>query len=140
MRKLTLYPRMGDSNFRMIEDIVQSKLDLDFKDFMKVNAGLSHYERIYKDSNIKEWEVHQYVDFTEMYDLTTEFVNSYKRKLVPFAFDGGGWHFCLCLDESDHRAIYINRWTDHLPEDQFLKIAESFQDFINGLQKEEEDE
>lgn len=131
---------MGDSNLKMIGDIIHSELDPYFKDFMKANAGLSHYERIYTDSCGKAWKVSQYVDFIQMYDLTTEFVGSYKRKLVPFAFDGGGWHFCLCLDESDHGAIYINRWTDHLPEEQFLKIAESFQDFINGLQKEEEDE
>jgi hypothetical protein len=56
---------------------------------------------------------------------------------VPFAYDPGGWHFCLSFDADTYGKIIINRWTDHLPEEQFLVIADSFEEFINGLQTEE---
>ncbi|MFD1605916.1 SMI1/KNR4 family protein [Flavobacterium artemisiae] len=139
MRKLTLYPRMGDSNMRHIENIIGTKLPEDFKDFLKTNGGLSHYERYFIAIDKTMWEVNRYLAYQDLFKLTEEFLESYKRKLVPFAFDMGGWHFCLCLDEgSDYGSIVINRWSDYLPEEQFIKITESFEDFINGLKTEEE--
>ena len=138
MRTFTLYPRMGDSNMRFIESQVQSSLPNDFKDFLKANGGLSHYERFFTDTHQITWEVNKYLTFAELHKLLDEFLREYKRKLIPFAYDPGGWHFCLCMDEGkDHGAIIINRWTDHLPKEQFLKIADSFEEFINGLKAEE---
>lgn len=139
MKKLNLYPRMGDSNMRHIESIINVELTEDFKDFLKLNGGLSHYERFFIDQDKTVWEVNSYLNYFELFKLTSEFLEKYKRKLIPFAFDMGGWHFCLCLDEgSDMGGIIVNRWTDHLPKDQFLKIADNFNDFINGLKTEEE--
>lgn len=137
MRKLTLYPRMGQLD--SVEEIINSKLPETFKDFLKENGGLSHYERIFIDKEETNWEVNSYVNYKELVNLTTEFSDAYKRKLVPFAFDPGGWHFCLCLDEGDDNGkIIINRWTDHALEEQFLVIADSFEEFINGLKTEDE--
>ncbi len=139
MRKLTLYPRMGDSNIRHIESIIDSKLTENFKMFLKDNGGLSHFERYFIDDAQTQWEVQKYFTYTELFKLTKEFLENYKRKLVPFAYDLGGWHFCLCIDEgANYGKIIVNRWTDHLPEEQFLVIAESFEEFINGLRTEEE--
>jgi SMI1-KNR4 cell-wall len=139
MRKLTLYPRMGDSNIRHIESIIGSPLSENFKEFLKENGGLSHYERYFIDKAQTQWEVQKYLTYVELFKLTEEFLREYKRKLVPFAFDPGGWHFCLCMDEgADYGSIIINRWTDHLPEEQFLKIANSFEEFIDRLKTEEE--
>jgi SMI1-KNR4 cell-wall len=138
MRKLTLYPRMGDSNMRHIESIIGSSLSENFKSFLKENAGLSHYERYFFDREQTQWEVKKYLTYSELYKLEEEFIKEYHRKLVPFAFDGGGWHFCLCMDEGvDFGSIIVNRWTDHLPEEQFLVIADNFEEFINGLKTEE---
>lgn len=138
MRKLTLSPRMGDASIRLVEESIASTFSENFKDFMKENGGLSHFERYFIDKENTQWEVNSYCNFTELYKLTEEFLKSYHRKLVPFAFDAGGWHFCLCIEEKDYGTVIINRWTDYLPEEQFLKIADSFEDFINGLKTEEE--
>lgn len=128
---------MGDSNIKHIESIIGSVLPEDFKCFLKENAGLSHYERYFFDWEDTQWEVKKYLTYPELFKLEEEFVRSYHRKLVPFAFDPGGWHFCLCMDEGvEHGKIIINRWTDHLPEEQFLVIADSFEEFINGLKQE----
>ena len=52
--------------------------------------------------------------------------------------DPGGWHFCLSIDEKDYGTIIVNRWTDHSEENQFLKIADNFEEFIDGLITEDE--
>ena len=99
MRKLTLYPRMGDSNMRHIESIIGLLLPENFKFFLKENGGLSHYERYFFDKEQTQWEVKKYLAYVEFFKLTEEFLDEYKRRLVPFAFDPGGWHFCLCMDK-----------------------------------------
>ncbi|MFH6963626.1 SMI1/KNR4 family protein [Flavobacterium plurextorum] len=139
MRKLNLYPRMGDSNMRHIESIISENLPEYFKDFLKLNGGLCHYERYFVDHDKTVWEVKNYLNYADLFKLTEEFLQNYHRKLIPFALDMGGWHFCLCLDQGqNYETILVNRWTDYLPEEQFLKIADSFEDFINGLKIEEE--
>lgn len=80
----------------------------------------------------------KYLTYPELYKLTDEFLREYHRKLVSFAYDPGGWHLCLSFDEATYGNIIINRWTDNLPEEQFLVIAESFEEFINGLKTDEE--
>lgn len=127
---------MGPYNFKLIAELFQSELSNEFKEFMTYNAGLSHYERIFKDKKGTSWEVNQYLRFVEIHDLSAEFTGANWGKMLPFALDPGGWHFCLCLEKEDCGAIFINRWTDHKPEEQFLKIADSFEDFINGLERD----
>ncbi|HEX7904183.1 MAG TPA: SMI1/KNR4 family protein [Chitinophagaceae bacterium] len=139
MRKLTVVPRIGDKSFQIIEDIVGSKFSDNFKAIMKGYAGLNVFENIYRDRDNNIWALGSFDNFTSIYELTKEFIQNYKRKLIPFAYDPGGWHFCLCMDEGvDYGKIIINRWTDHLPKEQFLIIADSFEEFINGLKREDE--
>jgi hypothetical protein len=72
MRKLTLYPRMGDSNIKHIESIIGSVLPEDFKCFLKENAGLSHYERYFFDWEDTQWEVKKYLTYPELFKLEEE--------------------------------------------------------------------
>ena len=138
MRKLTLYPRMGNSNLKTLETLISDKIPATTSDFLKENAGLSHYERYYRDDKRVIWEVSKYLTFAEMLKLTQEYVKEYQPKLLPFAHDPGGWHFCLSFDPETFGKIIVNRWTDQKPEDQFLVISNSFEDFITGLRKENE--
>jgi hypothetical protein len=138
MRHLTLFPRMGKANFQHLESIANNTIPQNFVDFMTQNAGLSHFERYFK-SNESIWEVHKYKSYIEMFELIKEFLQVGWGKMLPFAFDPGGWHFCLCLEQGEkYGGIYVNRWTDHLPDEQFLKIADTFQEFIDGLMTEDE--
>ncbi len=102
------------------------------------NAGLSHYECVFIDAEGRKWEVAQYNQYKDLIGLLREFKKVGWGKKIAFAHDPGGWHFCLSLDEDTYGKIIINRWTDHTPEDQFLVIANSFEEFIDGLKKGEE--
>lgn len=138
MREFKVLPKVQDFELNMIEKIVGNQLPLLVRNYIKKYGGSSIAEKYFKDKRGLEWELSQFNLFKDLHGLTEEFLREYKRKLVPFAYDPGGWHFCLCMDEGqDYGAIFINRWTDHLPEEQFLKIADSFEEFINGLKAEE---
>lgn len=56
--------------------------------------------------------------------------------LVPFAIDPGGRPFYFSLGKDDNGTVYIDRMGAGY-ENPLLKIADSFEEFINGLQAEE---
>jgi len=116
----------------------QSKLPLEFKKFIENYQDSKIKEILFFDENQELWILNAFLSFKESAELYKEFEKNLKRNMLPFAYDPGGWHFCLSLEEKDFGAIIVNRWTDHLPEEQFLKIANSFEEFIDGLQPEEE--
>jgi hypothetical protein len=138
MRDLKIVPRIGEKNFQLIENLVEGKFSENFKEVLRKYAGLNVYENVFFDNNQNIWSLGAFDNFTTIYELTKEFKEKYHRKLIPFAYDGGGWHFCLSFDADTFGKIIINRWTDHLPEEQFLVIANSFEEFINGLKREDE--
>lgn len=138
MIKFTVIPSIDEGGFKFIEKIVSADFSDFFKNIMANYGGLAIYERYYRDKDNNLWELGAFDNFTSIYELTKEFLEKYNRKLIPFAYDPGGWHFCLSFNKETYGKIIINRWTDHLPEDQFLVIANSFEEFINGLKTEEE--
>lgn len=138
MRQFTLIDRIQDGEFNFIEKELNILLPQILKDYLKKYGGMSIVECTFYTNEKKDFQLGQFLMFDEILNLSKEFLREYHRKLVPFAYDGGGWHFCLSFDEDTYGKIIINRWTDHLPEEQFLVIAESFEEFINGLKREDE--
>ncbi|CAA9197383.1 hypothetical protein FLA105534_01591 [Flavobacterium bizetiae] len=135
MRHFNIVDRIQDAEFNFIENNLKIDLPNILKDFLKKYGGLSIYENTFSSNDKGDFQIGQFLMFDEILNLSKEFFHEYKRKLVPFAYDGGGWHFCLSFDPETYGKIVINRWTDHLPEEQFLIIADSFETFINGLQE-----
>lgn len=139
MKKLTVRPRLGKGNIKLLERELGSELPSTFKDFIVTNAGLSHYECLFKDSSGATWEVSQYNQYKDLIGLLREFKKKGWGLMICFAFDPGGWHYCLSFDEDTYGKIIVNRWTDHDESNQFLVIAESFESFIEGLQRRPEE-
>jgi hypothetical protein len=141
MKKLTKAYEAEQIESSLLNDFeVANRLQLsnNFKQFYLEYQGSKVKEILFFDITNEMWVLNSFFELKEMDLLFLEFLEAYKRKLIPFAFDPGGWHFCLCMDEKDFGAIIVNRWTDHLPEEQFLKIADSFEEFVNGLKREDE--
>lgn len=57
------------------------------------------------------------------------------EKYIPFAFDGGGWYFCVDAGETNYGSIYV--LPNGLLESEPIFIVSSFSEFINGLSEEE---
>lgn len=136
MKHFNIVDRIQDAEFNFIENTLKIDLPIILKDYLKKYGGLSIYENTFSSNGNGDFQIGQFLMFDEILNLSKEFFQEYKRKIVPFAYDGGGWHFCLSFDAETYGKIIINRWTDHLPEEQFLVIANSFDEFINGLQEE----
>ncbi len=135
MRKLKIVPKFGDRSFEAIENLVDGKFSENFKEIMQIYGASSVYENYFVDKNDVDWTLGSFDNFTSVYKLTKEFKENGWGLKVPFAYDQGGWHICLSFDFDTYGKIIVNRWTDHSPEDQFVVIAESFEEFINGLKK-----
>lgn len=141
MKKLTKsyeVEKPTEADLFLFEKEIPSLTLKEFKELVIEYQGAKVKELIFWDSRNEMWILNAFLTISEMLLLFKEFQENYGRQIFPFAFDSGGWHFCLCFDESDYGAIIVNRWTDHLPEEQFLKIADSFEEFINGLKREDE--
>ena len=136
MRNLTIRPQIQNFEIDMLEKLFQKPIPPGAGPFLQKYAGLSPYERVYIDKNGESWGLSQFNLFKDIYGLGEEFMKVGWGKYLAFAYDDGGWHFCICMDDKDYGAIYINRWTDHLPHEQFLKIADSFEAFIMALQQD----
>ena len=133
LKNLTIAPRTGNKSIEYLEDILEDKLTDNFKIFMKKYAGLSVIEDFYEDKNGNQWELQTFDDIMSISKLTKEFKENGWGSKMPFAYDPGGWHYCISYEVESYHKIIVNRWTDHLPEEQFLIIADSFEEFINGL-------
>lgn len=56
--------------------------------------------------------------------------------IIPFAIDSGGSPFYVSIGEYDYTKVYFYRlWSGE--ENALLAIADSFEEFINGLRSEE---
>ena len=139
MKKLTLRPRLGNGNVKLIERELGQELPNEFKGFIVSNAGLSHYECLFADSHGNSWEVSQYNQYKDLIGLVRDFKDKELGLKICFAHDPGGWHYCLSFDEDTYGKVIVNRWTDHEEKDQFLVIAESFEEFIDGLKRRPEE-
>lgn len=137
IRKLTIKPQIQEFEFNLLEKLLESPIPVMFKEYLKLYGGQSIVENIFKDKNNRGWHLDQFNNFDDIYGLSKEFLEHGKGKYIPFAFDPGGWHFCLSLKSEDYGFVYIHRWTDHKPEEAMLKVADSFEEFFNGLQPEE---
>lgn len=60
-----------------------------------------------------------------------------RNDLIPFAIDPGGNPFYVSIGEGDYGNVYIDTITSRGFEEPILKIANSFEEFIDGLQPEE---
>jgi len=139
MKELTIAPRAGKRYLQLLESAIGSDLPDSFREIIMKYAGLSVLENTYKDSNNTEWELQTFDHVASMVDLTKEFIEKGWGRKLPFAYDPGGWHYCLSFDEETYGKVLVNRWTDHSPEEQFLIIADSLEDFINGLDERREE-
>lgn len=139
MRQLTQRPQLGSGNIKLLERIIGQKIPDEISEFLIRHAGLSFYERYYKDKNGTIWEIQQFCKYKDLNGLTREFKDNGLGYKLAFAFDPGGWHYCMSFDEETRGKILVNRWTDYPPEEQFIVIANSFEDFVYGLYRREDE-
>jgi hypothetical protein len=97
MREFTILPLIQDFELDTLEKVIINPIPPLVREYIKRYVGQVISEKYFKDKNDLTWELSQFNLFTDLYGLTREFMKGYGRKLIPFAYDPGGWHFCLCM-------------------------------------------
>ncbi|HLO43054.1 MAG TPA: SMI1/KNR4 family protein [Leadbetterella sp.] len=138
MRQFQIRKRIGEKSLDLLDKLIGFELPFLLRQILINYSGLSIEQDYYIDKNGNEWILAAFDNFNSIYKLTTEFKDSGWGNKIPFGYDEGGWHFCLSFDEETFGKVLINRWTDHLPEDQFVIIADYFEEFIDGLHERPE--
>jgi hypothetical protein len=146
MKKLTI---TSPGVLISIDDIVdfEKKYELIFPDYLKEffllynGAGTEEYRYLKGPSYSVNSFLPLYSDINASLDLILPAVRDPeegigRNDLVPFATDPGGRPFYVSTGESDYGSVYYDVWG--LAEKEPLrKIADSFEEFIDGLQKDE---
>ncbi len=138
MQKLTIKLKgklSGKDEIDNLALLLNEKIPISFTEFLSAYSDSRVLENryVFKKSL---YIINDFLSLAEINGLTKEFVKEYNLKLIPFAMDPGGWHFCLSVDKETYGKILVNRWTDYSPEEQFLVIASSLEEFIDGLKTE----
>ena len=114
MRKLTIAPRVGKRYLNLLEDFLGDKLSDYFKEIMIGYAGLIVLEDSYTDVSKNKWELQSFDNIASILQLSKEFKENGWGLKVPFAYDPGGWHFCLSFDKETYGKIIINLSLIHI--------------------------
>ncbi|WP_350293002.1 SMI1/KNR4 family protein [uncultured Croceitalea sp.] len=138
LREFTLRDKMGESNFKHAQKEFKNSIPKLVKRYLVKYGKSSIEEDIFIDQENTHWILNSFMSSIEIMKLPKEYKDSDWGEWFPFAFDMGGWHFCIDMSDNDYGGVYVNRWNDYSPEEQFLKIADNFEIFINGLKKEKE--
>ena len=140
MKNLTVInnlPPASQNTILDFEKVTGFTLPDDYKKFLnKVNV-ISVRERIFRKDNTEFW-LDVFYPLNKNYDLSLEFVYNhldvfFGHKYLAFANDAGGWQYVLSLDEKDYGKVYFCRMDEELGEG-FILLADSFEEFINGLE------
>lgn len=140
MKKLSIQPRLNEGQVNFLETVLENPFPDEFKEFIKVYSDTSTLENTFKCLH-KYYKVSMFCTERMIYD----FINDLKRegfeKKIPFAVDDGGWFYCLSVKEdSSFGKVYLFQM--EMPyeneEQAFEFVADSFEEFIDGLQPESE--
>ena len=124
-------PRIKDiATFGKVEGI---NLPIDYKYFlMTQNLFLS------EDCYYKGYEIHHFYPFSDSAELSLQIAfralkDFFQNSFIPFADDAGGWQFVISLRNKDYGKVYFCRMDEEL-EDALTLLADSFEEFIDGLE------
>jgi len=138
MRKLTLNDRFLPHQYNRIENEIGIKIPDIIKCFISEYADLSVKENKFVNNDGKLFEISQFISYRTMYDFIKEFKEEGLGKKLPLAIDNGGWVFCISFDEESMGKILLYQmemeWKTK--NEAFELVANSFEEFINGLQEE----
>ncbi len=143
MKKITI---IKQSNPISIEDIElfekQNNLNLpeQYKEFLIKYNVIDIQETLFKKNNREFWidtffpfDNNDYLSLQNIYQNLSEFL---ENKYFAIANDPGGWKYVISLQNEDYGKIFFCRLDEDI-ENSLTLIAENFEEFIDGLEKYE---
>lgn len=140
------YRNKNEINDLVIADFeakMNIKIPLILQEFLKLYSGSSIEENTFVKSEKETIFTLSYVCelYSEFNPSIEKLVNGnqfYKYyDWVPFGIDPGGWVFNLSIANDKFGQVWINKF-DSGDDNPFEFVADTFEEFINGLRTEEE--
>jgi cell wall assembly regulator SMI1 len=130
---------VDDSDVKEVESTFNIQFPEYFLSFLQKYGGTSTKEVVYSDSFWVNYFLPLNSDISaSIVSLLEGYRTNYNQNnWIPFAIDSGGWSFCIALKEDIKGQIWIDKF-DSGDENPFEFVANSFEEFINGLRTEEE--
>lgn len=137
IRAFNLRPKLGPKNFEVVQKMFTTEVPELYKQYLIQYAGCSIKEDTFTDNAGCKWILASFSNSSDIMNLPKEFKTAGWGDWIVFGYDEGGWHYCINMSTTEnYNSVFINRWTDHEPENQFVKIADSFEEFMQGLQED----
>ncbi len=133
MREFTIAEKISKQELDFLENELGIKLPKDFRDLVRKYSGHRIVENCFPwlwNSKTHPLYISEFLDFTLMYDHSLQIRAERNEVLVPFAIDPSGMYFFLSYQE-DHISCIRILAVDL--SDNFITVAESLEEFINGL-------
>ena len=106
-----------------------------------------NYNPIYTEQNIyfkdgEKYYLDRFFPFSDECELSFQTVfmalgDYLKKEYLPFANDSGDWQFLVSINKESNGEIFLCRMDEIIP-DSLVKMSDSFEEFINGLKRDEE--
>lgn len=115
------------------EQFVQGGLPSDYKEFILLNNGGVPELPYFIAGDGESYSVYNFYSIKFGEDLIEETLDDWREHiefpnhLIPFAYDGGGFPFCLNLEDGSVTFVSME---DGL---NYIRLADSFSAFINAL-------
>lgn len=139
MRNLTIKKPLNDGQIQFLERLHGKKFPLYFSEFIKVFSGKSVIENTFYTKE-KPFTISSFCTYRMMYDYIKSFKEEegFLSSWIPFALDVGGWLYCILDNEDSKKSVYLFQMEMPYENEQeaFELVADSFEEFINGLQPE----
>ncbi|HEX7904186.1 MAG TPA: SMI1/KNR4 family protein [Chitinophagaceae bacterium] len=134
MMELTIEDRISQFEIDFIEKDFGINIPGEIVLFLKKYSGMSVKEKVFyfREKSV-EFIVNEFMSFTRVYDLAKSLFGQNIR-LFPFANDPNGMNYFISFEEASYLKIGV--LAIDLSKD-FIIIAASFEEFINGLKRED---
>lgn len=139
MKKLTIKPNLTIRQVELLEETANVKFPNNFVSLLLEYSGLSVKENRFYDKENRVNSLSSFCEHRSIYDFIIEFKELNLGVKVPFAFDDGGWIYCLSFDEKNYGSVLLHQYSGlwHDESDAFEIIAGSLEEFINSLQPDD---
>ena len=129
-----------DSELTLFESENGIKLPDSYREFLLTQNPYTVKEDLYQKDG-RNYEIHHFYPFDSEIQLSVQFIFDnlnavFEGKYFAFADDSGGWQYVVSIQEVDCGKVYFCRMDEAL-EDALTPLADTFEQFVNGLEIEE---
>ena len=139
MRVLTKKKRIDENQIDFLQSILGKEFPKYMIEFLKEYVEAAVVEDRFTNNRNKVFYISMICTYRMIYDYIQEFKSENFGQFIPFAVDDGGYIFCLSLNEKNFGNVLLYQ-TDIGYESEteaFVLVADTFEEFINGLESRE---